>query len=256
MAEYIEREALREAFIKHFDAVYDDGKLVFSDHICTAEDCEDILKLVAELPTADVVPVVRKPVKEYEGYYEVDQFGRVFSVDRVVLVNDNGRQYNKPLKAKQMKQSVHTKGYKTVALTKDGKTKTMFVHRIVAEAFISNNDNLPMVNHKDEDKTNNFVENLEWCTVAYNNTYGNAQKKKAKKIKGIPHTEEHKEKISSSLKQYYKQNPTMKFEYKGKMLSIPELSEELNIPQETLRARYRRTGSVFLCCYGERRCEE
>jgi hypothetical protein len=59
MAEYIEREALREAFIKHFDAVYDDGKLVFSDHICTAEDCEDILKLVAELPTADVVPVVR-----------------------------------------------------------------------------------------------------------------------------------------------------------------------------------------------------
>ena len=59
MAEYIEREALREAFIKHFEAFYDDGKLVFSDHICTAEDCEDILKLVAELPTADVVPVVR-----------------------------------------------------------------------------------------------------------------------------------------------------------------------------------------------------
>jgi hypothetical protein len=56
---YIEREALREAFIKHFDAVYDDGKLVFSDHICTAEDCEDILKLVAEFPAADVVPVVR-----------------------------------------------------------------------------------------------------------------------------------------------------------------------------------------------------
>jgi hypothetical protein len=69
MAEYIEREALREAFIKHFDAVYDDGKLVFSDHICTAEDCEDILKLVAELPTADVVPVVRcKDCKFYEPY--------------------------------------------------------------------------------------------------------------------------------------------------------------------------------------------
>lgn len=59
MAEYIEREALREAFIKHFEAFYDDGKLVFSDHICTAEDCEDILKMVAELPTVDVVPVVR-----------------------------------------------------------------------------------------------------------------------------------------------------------------------------------------------------
>ena len=57
MAEYIEREALREAFIKHFDAFYDDGRLVFSDNLCTAEDCEDILKLVAELPTADVVEV-------------------------------------------------------------------------------------------------------------------------------------------------------------------------------------------------------
>jgi hypothetical protein len=69
MAEYIERKALREVFIKHFDAVYDDGRLVFSDHICTAEDCEDILKLVAELPTADVVPVVRcKDCKFYEPY--------------------------------------------------------------------------------------------------------------------------------------------------------------------------------------------
>ena len=200
-----------------------------------------------------IVPVVRKSVKGYEGYYEVDQFGRVFSVDRVISVNDNGRQYNKPLKAKQMKQTVHTKGYKTVSLTKDGKTKTVFVHRIVAEAFIPNPNNLPMVNHKDEDRTNNFVENLEWCTVAYNNTYGNAQKKKAKKLKGVPHTEEHKEKISSSLKRYYKQNPIMQFEYKGRMFSIPELSKELNIPQETLRARYRRTGSVFLFSYGERK---
>lgn len=126
----------------------------------------------------DAIPVVRKSVKGYEGYYEVDQFGRVFSVDRVISVNDNGRQYNKPLKAKQMKQTVHTKGYKTVSLTKDGKTKTVFVHRIVAEAFIPNPNNLPMVNHKDEDKTNNFADNLEWCTVSYNNTYGNAQKKK------------------------------------------------------------------------------
>ena len=57
-------------------------------------------------PTEDVVPVVRKSVKGYEGYYEVDQFGRVFSVDRVISVNDSGRQYNKPLKAKQMKQHI------------------------------------------------------------------------------------------------------------------------------------------------------
>lgn len=203
----------------------------------------------------DVVEVVRKAVKGYEGYYEVDQFGRVYSVDRIISVNDNGRRYSKPLQAKQMKQSMHSKGYKIVSLTKDGKTKNLFVHRIVAEAFIPNEEELPMVNHKDEDKTNNFVENLEWCTALYNNTYKNAQKKRAEKIKGILHTEEHKSKISASLKKTCRKNAKLKFEYNGEMLSIPELAEILNIEPETLRARYRRTGSVFLCSYGRRKDE-
>lgn len=184
MAEYIERE---KAWRK----------------VNRAKNIEEALNIIDGLSTADVVPVVRKSIKEYEGYYEVDQFGRVFSVDRVVSVNDNGRQYDKPLKSNQMKQSMHPKGYKTVCLTKDGKCKTMFVHRIVAEAFIPNDDNLPMVNHKDEDKTNNFVENLEWCTNEYNLKYGTARKRQAKSIKGKKHTEEHNAKISASLKRYY-----------------------------------------------------
>lgn len=163
----------------------------------------DVLFDVEEMPTVDAVEVVRKPVKGYEGYYEVDQFGRVFGLDRIIKVNDNGRNYEKPIAGKQLKQSMHTNGYKTVSLTKDGKTKTLFVHRLVAEAFIPNVDNLPMVNHKDEDKTNNFVENLEWCTAQYNNTYGNKAKRQADKIRGIPHTDEHKKKISSSLLKYY-----------------------------------------------------
>ena len=127
---------------------------------------------------------VRKPVSGYEGQYEVDQYGRVFGVDRTKTVVDNGRIYDKPIAGKQMKQSLHTRGYKTVTLTKDGKTKTVYVHRIVAEAFIENPDNLPMVNHKDEDKTNNFVENLEWCTASYNRTYGKAIERHAKKLRG------------------------------------------------------------------------
>ena len=164
---------------------------------------EKIQRLIADTSTVeDAVQVVRKPVKGYEGYYEVDQFGRVFGLERIIKVNDNGRNYEKPIAGKQLKQSMHTKGYKTVSLTKDGKTKTLFVHRIVAEAFIPNVDNLPMVNHKDEDKTNNFVENLEWCTNDYNINYGTARRRQAKKIRGIPHTDEHKKKISESMKAY------------------------------------------------------
>lgn len=174
----------------------------FSNEPCEPSDC-DITRKIMELPSADVVEVVRKPVAEYEGYYEVDKFGRVYSVDRIVSVDDNGRKYDKTLKGKCMKQSVHTKGYKTVSLTKDGKTTTHYVHRLVAEAFIPNPERLPFVNHKDEDKTNNFIDNLEWCTEQYNATYGKAREKQAKKLRGRKHSEEHKQKISEGVKRFF-----------------------------------------------------
>lgn len=150
---------------------------------------DGVIDLVNRAPTVDVVEVVRKSVKGYEGYYEVDQFGRVYSADRVVCVEDGDRKYNKALVGRQMKQHTHSKGYKTVSLTKDGKTKTVFVHRIVAEAFIDNPKGLPFVNHKDEDKTNNFSENLEWCTASYNRNYGRSVEKHAKRLRGRKHTE-------------------------------------------------------------------
>ena len=144
---------------------------------------EAILR-INDAPTIDAVPVVRKPVVGYEGYYEVDQFGRVFSLTRSIVVVKGNRTYTKHLKGKQIKQAMHGKGYKAVTLTKDGKMANLYVHRIVAEAFLPNPDNLPMVNHKDEDKANNFLENLEWCTAAYNRTYGSAVENHAKTLRG------------------------------------------------------------------------
>ena len=167
--------------------------------------CSELYDILDQMPTIDAVEVVRKPVKGYEGYYEVDNLARVYSVDRTVTVNDNGRVYDKPLVGKKIKQHMHSKGYKIVPLTKDGITKNCFVHRVVAEAFIDNPNELPMINHIDEDKTNNLPENLEWCTHYYNMMYGNARAKQARKIRGIPHTAEHNAKISESLKRYYKE---------------------------------------------------
>ncbi|MDD3142536.1 MAG: HNH endonuclease [Lachnospiraceae bacterium] len=169
------------------------------------KNARKLIKLcVQEAPVVDAVPVVRKQVRGYEGYYEVDIFGRVYGIERTIQVKDRKRCYEKTVSGKIMKQSMHTQGYKTVSLTKYGITQTEFVHRIVAEAFIPNPKNLPFVNHKDEDKTNNFVENLEWCSAKYNTNYGTAKKRRIRKIKGILHSNEHKEKISNSLKKYYK----------------------------------------------------
>lgn len=101
------------------------------------------LNIALERSIVDAVPVVRKPVKGYEGYYEVDSLGRVYGLDRVIFVDDNGRKYQKPISAKKLSQTIKSNGYKFVTLTKDGVSKAFYVHRIVAESFIPNPDNLP-----------------------------------------------------------------------------------------------------------------
>lgn len=81
-----------------------------------------------------------------------------------------------------LKHCKDSNGYLCVNLSENGKKKKFLIHRLVAQAFIPNPDNLPEVNHKDEDKTNNYVDNLEWCTHEYNINYGTRNKRVAKTV--------------------------------------------------------------------------
>lgn len=113
-----------------------------------------------------------RPVKGFEGLYEVSNLGRVRSMDRWYM--HMGRGYVKHLefhKGRIMKQQ-ENKGYPIVKIYKEGKCTTRQVHRLVAETFIPNPNNMPIVNHKDENPKNNNVNNLEWCTQGYNVHYG------------------------------------------------------------------------------------
>lgn len=103
-----------------------------------------------------------KDIKGYEGLYQVSNLGRVKSLG-------NGGSH-KVERIKDLQND--TKGYKITRLSKNGVQKTLKVHRLVGEAFIPNPLNLSQINHKNEDKTDNRVENLEFCTNSYNHDYG------------------------------------------------------------------------------------
>ena len=109
---------------------------------------------------------VWKDIKGYEGLYQVSNLGNVMSLH--YRGTKNKKQLLKPAKDKD--------GYLSIALYKDGKTKQYRVHRLVASAFIPNPNNYSQVNHINEIKDDNRVENLEWCTAKYNNNYGDRRK--------------------------------------------------------------------------------
>lgn len=111
--------------------------------------------------------VIWKSYPEYP-FVKVNQFGEVRTVDRVVI-GKSGKKYH--IKGCVLKQWRDKDGYMRVSFKVKGKTVHLFVHRIVATAFIPNLDNLPEVNHKDCNRANNIVSNLEWCTSEYNIAY-------------------------------------------------------------------------------------
>ena len=106
-----------------------------------------------------------RDIEGYEGLYQISNLGRVKSFPRPTTPGGI-------LKINKRKD-----GYCSVMLCKNGKTKRFSVHRLVAQAFIPNPNNLPIINHKDENPSKNIVDNLEWCDYEYNNNYGTLPKR-------------------------------------------------------------------------------
>lgn len=111
-----------------------------------------------------------KDIKGYEGLYQVSNLGRV---KRLLKTKPN--RILKPVTGRD--------GYLQISLSKQNHYHTQRIHRLVASAFIENPNHYPVVNHKDEDVTNNAAENLEWCTVQYNTRYRDAHLRRTESLK-------------------------------------------------------------------------
>ena len=154
-----------------------------------------------------------KAIAGYEGLYEVSDQGRVKSLGN-----------NKSRTEKILKPQKNTHGYLQVNLCKDGHTKQTLVHRLVAETFIPNPNNLVTVNHKDEVKTNNIVSNLEWMSQKDNINYGTRNKRAG-------------EALSKQVKMFDK--------FTGELLAtFPSL-------MEAVRVTGINQGNISSCCNGK-----
>lgn len=155
-----------------------------------------------------------KDIIGYEGIYQVSNLGRVKSLN-----------YNRTGKEKIMNSCKGGCGYLQICLSKEGKKKNYLVHRLVTQAFLDNPNTLSEVNHKDENKTNNCVDNLEWCSPKYNMNYGSCIERTAK---------------ANSI-------PILQFSKEGNFIRKWESATQVRKESGFLQ------GNISMCCKGKRK---
>lgn len=179
------------------------------------------------------VEEIWKDVVGYEGYYQVSSFGRVKSLPRRSI----SRGYITKGKALAISDNGH--GYLTVRL----KGKHRYVHRLVADAFIPNPYSFNEINHKDENKGNNIVDNLEWCTHTYNATYGTK----------VERTRATKEKSNSNRRMIEARNRNKSY---GAEKPVIGVNGEHHLLFKSLSEAHKQTGvnigHICMCCKGLR----
>lgn len=160
-----------------------------------------------------------KPVVGYEGRYSVSDTGRIYS----------------HISQRELTPSLGNNGYYGVEITDGEKGKRKSIHRLVAEAFIPNPNNFPFVNHKDEVKTNNLVENLEWCTAKYNQNYGTCKERRYSSMRKYWKSEKHssdKKRIGQRTKELLGKRVVQKSvdgEVINKFISVNEATRKTGI---------------------------
>lgn len=170
-----------------------------------------------------------KDVAGYEGLYQVSNLGRVKSLGRIAS-NGKGAYV---VKSRILLTYLDFGKYQCVKLSRNGKAKQHKVHRLVAEAFISNPNKLPCVNHKDENRQNNNVNNLEWCTHQYNNTYGTTRQRRVKTIRKM-------------LKgKWITQKSVSQYSLSGEFIASYDSCEQ------AAKATNTRANNISACCHGK-----
>ena len=132
----------------------------------------------------------RRSIAGYEGLYEIDRNGRVYSLERKRDLSDlkqyKGQEKFVVVPETIVKYNLNARGYLRVALWKNNQRRQHLVHRLVALTFIENPHNYPLVNHKDENKKNPCDWNLEWCSHAYNVTYSKNREEEPQYTTEVP----------------------------------------------------------------------